>query len=153
MISGIGTAAGKFWVGLTVATVAGGAVATDAIEIPRDRESAEAMFEQILDEMETVEENFAAAERRSAPPPDPGAPALTILHSGVLYPSERDPRALFEALRVLKTQGRIDASTLRIVLRASGHDEEHGRAIHAAGIEDLVHLAPPLPYAAALEVA
>lgn len=39
MLTGIGTASGKFWVGLVVTTLAGGAVMTDTIDVPRDPES------------------------------------------------------------------------------------------------------------------
>ncbi|HET8701862.1 MAG TPA: glycosyltransferase [Nitrococcus sp.] len=94
------------------------------------------------------EENFvrAAVVRR----PATGARTLTLLHSGVLYPQERDPRSFFEALALLKQRGTIRAGELRVVLRATGHDEHHRRAIDAAGVAELVALAPPLAYEQAL---
>lgn len=94
------------------------------------------------------EENFASAaalSRRSA-----GAHALTLLHSGVLYPEERDPRPFFEALALLKQRGVVRVGELRVVLRATGHDEEHRRAIAAAGVAELIELAPPIAYEQAL---
>lgn len=94
------------------------------------------------------EANFvtAAARRNSR---DAGGP-LTLLHSGTVYPSERDPSALFEALARLKQSGSIDASKIRVVFRASGHDDVLAPMIEAAGIADLVSLAPSLPYHDAL---
>jgi glycosyltransferase involved in cell wall biosynthesis len=96
------------------------------------------------------EENFSRAE--SAPAAD-SSPArrLTLVHSGLLYPSERDPRPFFEALSALKRSGRIAASDLSVVLRASGHDALYAGLIANYGIADLVELAPALPYQAALE--
>jgi len=75
---------------------------------------------------------------------------LTLLHSGLLYPEERDPRCFFAALAGLKQAGTIDASALTITLRASGHDEVYRVMLAKYGIEDLVLLAPALDYRAAL---
>ncbi len=67
-----------------------------------------------------------------------------------MYRSERDPTALFDALASLKRDGRVAASTLRIVLRASGNEAEYAAMLRDRGIEDLVQLAPGLEYLAAL---
>jgi len=75
---------------------------------------------------------------------------LTLLHSGLLYPEERDPRCFFAALATLKRSGTIDAQQLNIVLRASGHDDGYRVMLAEYGIEDLVLLAPALDYRAAL---
>ncbi|MDN5849593.1 MAG: glycosyltransferase [Nitrococcus sp.] len=95
------------------------------------------------------EENFARAVAVS--PPAGGTHPVTLLHSGVLYPQERDPRPFFEALAVLKQRGVIRAGELRVVLRATGHDELHRRAIKGAGVADLIELAPPIAYEPALQ--
>jgi glycosyltransferase involved in cell wall biosynthesis len=89
---------------------------------------------------------FADAER-GLPPRPGGERPLTLVHSGILYPSERDPRCFFDALASLKRAGLRD---VRVVLRASGHDDVHGPEIRRRGIEDLVQLAPPVPYREAL---
>lgn len=94
------------------------------------------------------EENFARAVAVSRPPA--GVHALTLLHSGVLYPRERDPRPFFEALALLNQRGVIRAGELRVVLRATGHDEQHRCAIDAAGVAEFVVLAPPIAYEQAL---
>jgi hypothetical protein len=75
---------------------------------------------------------------------------LTLVHSGILYPSERDPRPFFDALAELKRTGAVDAKSLRIVLRATGNDEVHAPEIRKRGIEDLVALEPQIPYRDAL---
>jgi glycosyltransferase involved in cell wall biosynthesis len=94
------------------------------------------------------EDSFVQAG--SGPDPEPTGGPLRLVHAGVLYPSERDPRAFFAALARLRDQGAIRADGVRVVLRASGHDARHRDAIAAAGVADLVELAPPLPYVQAL---
>jgi glycosyltransferase involved in cell wall biosynthesis len=94
------------------------------------------------------EENFVAAQRkRSAAAP--GRP-ITLVHSGILYPSERDPSAFFGALKDLKETETIDASRLRVVLRATGHNAHIGRLIARFDVGDLVELAPAIAYEDAL---
>ncbi|NVM78319.1 hypothetical protein FHW83_004147 [Duganella sp. SG902] len=88
------------------------------------------------------EASFIAAEM-SSPPARPARP-FRLLHSGVIYPSERDPRALFEALARLRSAGAIHAASFRLILRASGHDDYLRGLLR--GMEDMVELAPPLPY-------
>ena len=75
---------------------------------------------------------------------------FTLVHSGVIYPSERDPIPLFEALAALKAQGRIGAATFQLVLRATGHDAYLAELIARCGIGDLVTLAPHVSYRDAL---
>lgn len=74
-----------------------------------------------------------------------------LLHSGVIYPSERDPSDLFAALAELKAEGAIDADTLEVRLRASGNDAWIGAKADELGIDDLVSLVPPIPYREALQ--
>lgn len=93
------------------------------------------------------EEDFA----RLAPPVRHAANGrMRLLHSGLLYPSERDPRAFFGALADLKRAGVIDAARMEVILRGTGHDTEIAPLIAAHGVGDLVTLAPPLGYADAL---
>ena len=93
------------------------------------------------------EEDFAGI---SAPPRPAGRP-ITLVHSGVIYPSERDPRPFFEALAALVRAQALGPEQLRIVLRATGHDNLYRPQLEALGIADLVELAPPVPYRTALE--
>ena len=92
------------------------------------------------------EENFAAAHTLDSQQDK----RFTLLHSGVIYPSERDPCALFAALASLLAAGRIHAHNFQLVLRATGHDDYLHELIARQGIGAIVRLAPPLPYNAAL---
>ena len=87
-----------------------------------------------------------------------GSPARTghrsrflLLHSGVIYPSERDPQALFEALAKLRHDGVLHARNFQLVLRATGHDAWLACLLAKYGILDLVRLEPLQPHGAALQ--
>jgi hypothetical protein len=94
------------------------------------------------------EANFESAE--SMPIADAATEPLTLVHSGILYPSERDPSRFFDALAELKAERRISASTLRIRLRGTQHDELFRRELDRRGISDVVSLDPPVDYKEAL---
>ena len=96
------------------------------------------------------EENFRDAEAGFEPKPL-GAPGqLTLVHSGVLYPEERDPRPLFAALARLKADGTLSAATLQLLLRATGSDAHYAPQLKEFGIADIVKLVPPVDYREAL---
>jgi glycosyltransferase involved in cell wall biosynthesis len=97
------------------------------------------------------EEVFAAAERAQSDrtPLNPGA--VTLLHSGIVYPSERDPTALFDALGRLHRAGRITPSRLRLRFRAAVHDELLHSLATANGVLDYLDLRPAVGYREALQ--
>lgn len=80
-----------------------------------------------------------------------GSARFVLLHSGVVYPDERDPRSLFAALGRLKAQGALSAETFCLRLRASGNDSMLEALARSCGIEDLVSLEPAIPYHRALQ--
>lgn len=85
-----------------------------------------------------------------APPPRmPGEP-LRLLHSGIIYPLERDPGPLFAALGALRRQGVISPATLRIMLRAPVHDALLRTLAAQHGLEGIVEIGAHLPYQQAL---
>ena len=96
------------------------------------------------------EENFAAAEDgiEAAPLGAPGQ--ITLVHSGVLYPKERDPRPFFAALASLKRAGRIAAPNVQVVLRATGSDGLYAPMLAELDITDIVRLEPVVAYRDAL---
>jgi len=97
------------------------------------------------------EEVFSRAEAKIASQSKrPGAPVV-LLHSGVVYRSERDPTALFDALAKLKLDGLVSARRLRIVLRASGNESEYRTMLRERAVDDIVELAPSLDYLEALQ--
>ncbi len=95
------------------------------------------------------EENFVNVENRQGSEKTHQRP-FVLLHSGIIYPSERDPRQFFEALAELDRAGKITSDTLQVVLRATQHDDYLAQMIQEFGIGHLVHLKPPIPYHDAL---
>ncbi len=95
------------------------------------------------------DESTFAGMQQVPPPPLEGRP-LVLIHSGTVYPSERDPRSFFGALAALRNTGRISASNLRVILRATGCDDYLRPLIAGCGISDIVTLEPTIPYKAAL---
>jgi hypothetical protein len=75
----------------------------------------------------------------------------TLLHSGVIYPSERDPSDLFQAIAELKQEQKIGKDNFKLILRATGHDEQYQIKLAALDIKDIVNLSPPIPYKEALQ--
>lgn len=75
---------------------------------------------------------------------------ITLLHSGVIYPSERDPRHLFNAIKELKQTGKIDPEKFQIILRATGHDSLFQSMLTDLNINDVVKLVAPISYKEAL---
>ncbi|MCW8831760.1 MAG: hypothetical protein OQK03_00385 [Colwellia sp.] len=76
---------------------------------------------------------------------------ITLLHSGVIYPSERDPSDLFQAIAELKQDKKIKQGNFKLILRAAGHDELFKEKLTSLSIADVVILAPPIPYKEALQ--
>ena len=61
-----------------------------------------------------------------------------VLHSGLLYPKERSPASLFEALAELKNEGILAGTNVRFVFRGAGNEEEYIKSIEKLGIESFV---------------
>jgi glycosyltransferase involved in cell wall biosynthesis len=96
------------------------------------------------------EENFRDAEAGFQPQPLSRSGQLTLIHSGILYPQERDPKPFFAALRALKDSGEISAERLQIVLRATGSDDLYRPMLNELGLTDIVKLASTVSYRDAL---
>jgi hypothetical protein len=102
------------------------------------------IIENGYDESSFTEAEQAAVAART------GRRPLVLVHSGTIYPSERDPRPFFAALSELCGNGSIKRGELRVVLRATGADDYLRGLIAHYGIEGIVALEPTLPYRAAL---
>jgi glycosyltransferase involved in cell wall biosynthesis len=96
------------------------------------------------------EQDFQGLTTSGAPNGTANRP-LRLVHAGLIYPEERDPRPLFRSLSCLKREGRISAERLRIDLRAAGSDTYYGGVLRTLDIEDIVHLLPPVPYRQVLQ--
>jgi glycosyltransferase involved in cell wall biosynthesis len=91
---------------------------------------------------------FPVSDARATPA---AGGVLTLLHSGILYPRERDPKPFFRALKRLRERGVAAKGAVRVVFRASGFEDQYMNMIREHGLEDTVSLAPALPYTEALE--
>jgi len=85
----------------------------------------------------------------ATPAPAPHRP-LTLVHSGLLYDTGRDPSAFLDALAQLKARGVIDAGKLRVLLRAPGNAAGVSALIERHGVADIASTADPVPYREAL---
>ncbi len=86
-----------------------------------------------------------------APGPVPAGRPVRLVHSGLVYPVERDPRPMFSAVSRLKKMGRLSANKVQIVFRAPGSEDLYNKLLAERGIEDLIVLKPHLPYRQALQ--
>ncbi|HEU4622582.1 MAG TPA: glycosyltransferase [Burkholderiaceae bacterium] len=75
---------------------------------------------------------------------------VTLVHGGLMEVPERDPTALFNALRQLAQASPAVAARLRIVLRGSGREEALKRQVAALGLESRVSIAGPIAHQDAL---
>ncbi len=94
------------------------------------------------------EETFAGLTPGSAPL-NPGK--ITLLHSGIVYPSERDPTQFLQAIRTLIDTGKISAGQLRVRFRASMHEDFLRALTDKFGLNACIELLPPIPYNDALD--
>lgn len=99
-------------------------------------------------------------EASFAQPPggqQPSAPAaltpgaVTLLHSGIVYPSERDPTQLMQALRLLHDAGRITPQSLRLRFRAAVAEDLLRTLAAQHGVLDYLDIHGPAPYRQALQ--
>jgi glycosyltransferase involved in cell wall biosynthesis len=96
------------------------------------------------------EEDFAAAARVPAARPAHRKARLRLVHSGILYPFERDPKPFLDAVAGLARQGALDPGDVEFVFRATGHDAVIQQMIDERGVGELVRLEGPVSYHEAL---
>jgi len=97
------------------------------------------------------EDSFVAAERTVGVPVPLNPGAITLLHSGIVYPSERDPTQLFAALRRLKESGGIRLGQFKLRFRAAVHDGLLQRLAQKNDVEAFIETCPAIPYNEALQ--
>jgi len=96
------------------------------------------------------EETFAAVEKSGVQAQKIHPEAVTLLHSGIVYPEERDPTQFFEAMGQLKAKGVIQAGALKIRFRASVHDDLLNALARKYDVVEFIDCQPPIPYREAL---
>ncbi len=95
------------------------------------------------------EPSFARAEAQgSATALNPGR--LTLLHSGIVYPSERDPTQLFEALGEMRRTQPALIARLRVRFRAAVAEDLLRKLTQQQALEDVVEILPAVGYDQAL---
>lgn len=93
------------------------------------------------------EEAFAQTQpNREGVAPD----RLFLLHSGLIYPQERDPSTFFAAVRSLIDDGTLDINKLSIRFRAPHHGAEVVACARQYSLDACVEVAPPIPYQQAI---
>ena len=98
------------------------------------------------------EATFASTDARALAAAGPLTPgAITLLHSGIIYPSERDPTQLMVALRRLNDARVIAPGQLKVRFRAAVADKLLQRLAAEHGVQAYVETCPALPYRQALE--
>ena len=114
-----------------------------------------ARYPALAERMVLLENGYEEANFASLPQSGPAAPSdelvpVVLLHSGIVYPEERDPAQLFEVLARLERAGTLSPAQLRIRFRASHHEEFlHSRA-KAHNVAHWLDILPPLPHHEAL---
>lgn len=116
------------------------------------RERYPAASERILTLENGYDEPTFAAAEAAVPRPAPLCPGrIVLLHSGIVYPEERDPTALLNALQRLRHAQAAAAQRLTLRFRAPVHDKLLRRLAAERGVQDMVEVLPPLPYQQALQ--
>lgn len=97
------------------------------------------------------EDSFATldpAALMAAGPLNPGA--VTLLHSGIVYPSERDPTQLMAALQLLHQAGVVRPGQFKLRFRAAVAEDLLRDKAAEFGVTEYVEVCPPIPYREAL---
>ncbi|MDZ7752549.1 MAG: glycosyltransferase [Gammaproteobacteria bacterium] len=95
------------------------------------------------------EQDFMRVETEILAPPRDGT-RITLVHAGLVDPVDRDPDALLQALSTMKGERSPGVERLEIRFRGADGNDALRRRVSEYGLDDMVTLAPPLPYDAAL---
>jgi hypothetical protein len=110
-------------------------------EIPKTR------WELIINgyyEEDFVEAEYNFGEKRSSFDP------VVLLHSGFLYPRERDPAVFFSALAELHKAGLISPLNLKVVFRGCGDVKRYSRYVKEGCLDSIVFIEPPVSHSSAV---
>lgn len=99
---------------------------------------------------ESIVKEIESAEQKRVTTAWKKTSELVLVHSGVIYPEERNPAHFLKAIGELKREKEISCDQVQIVLRASGHQQLLSRLLNQHDITDIVKLEPSVDYRAAL---
>lgn len=71
---------------------------------------------------------------------------LRMIHSGVIYPEERNPEPLFAAISELKSENKLNSENFRLELRSAGHGDLYEQMLAKYALQDIVSLLPSIPH-------
>ena len=118
-----------------------------AAQVYRDRYPEHAGSKCVVIENGYDEDAFEGnSPSRSGVPDD----KLLLLHSGIIYPRDRDPSTFFKAVAGLVADGVLQKDRLCIRFRAPHHGAEVRVLAEQAGLAEVVDIAPPIPYREAI---
>lgn len=93
------------------------------------------------------EEAFPENFRDNVPPIHAtGDRQLTFVHSGILYPKERDPEPFLRALARLRDSAAPGCDNIRVIFRGSAHAEHFQVLVADLHLQEAVSFPPALPY-------
>lgn len=79
------------------------------------------------------------------------ATQFVFLHSGLLYPYERNPDKFFRAVCRIAADGILNSVSVEFRFRASGNEESYIKQVRELGIEKYITFLPDITYIKALE--
>lgn len=123
--------------------------AESAVGLYRKRYPAAAARLELL-ENGYDEAAFATAEATANAHEPLKAGLLTLLHSGIVYPDERDPAPLIAAVADLVRTDPQTRQRLRLRFRAPVHDELLRDLAAVHGLDDIIEILPAVSYQEAL---
>lgn len=75
---------------------------------------------------------------------------ITLVHSGLLELPDRDPSGFFRAIASMRQKNALPARGLRVILRATGNDQEIQRLAAQFEVEDIIDVEPYIARSEAL---
>lgn len=75
---------------------------------------------------------------------------VKLLHSGIVYPSERDPTQFFAAIRRLVDEAQVTPRQLLVKFRAAVHNDLLESLARQYDVRDFIEILPPVGYREAL---
>jgi glycosyltransferase involved in cell wall biosynthesis len=107
-------------------------------------------YPQRAERIRLIENGYDEESFSAMPPASPPVGPLVFLHSGIVYPSERDPTALLDALALLRHDGHAGLDRVLVRFRAAVHEAAIDALARERGVRDMVELVPPIAYREAL---
>ena len=102
-----------------------------------------------LDKLEVIENGYDEGNFAQAEVIPKTTKKLILVHSGLLYPYERNPYPFFDALAQLN-EGQGLSGKLEVILRGSGYDQQYQQYINDKHLGDVVKIQGPVSYKQAL---